>query len=321
MYTTVSVVVYHADRCIGIRASWRISSDLCPRASVTKLATVSGDLDLSTHEGQLITPIPGAVALEGERRQEPPHPAQARRARALPRQASRVAASHPYGYEPDQAHPSCREEADGDPRVARARRWPRDSLAPSAGLQRRAASRPSPAKPWAPPSLARILIVAADQRRARIIARSWRWRSGRRSSPPRESAAACARSCGDPERRTNRRRPPLPLDRGFLRCRHCGPACMRDRVPTVPRRYVCASGPGFGGCGKTTIIADPLELFILGRCAASARVARAARGITRLVSHDAAIAASGRPRPSAPRRSWTSSPRCGPRANHAGASG
>jgi hypothetical protein len=28
------------------------------------------------------------------------------------------------------------------------------------------------------------------------------------------------------------------------------------------RRYVCASGPGFGGCGKTTVIADPLEQFI-----------------------------------------------------------
>src|SRR6185437_15008933 len=28
------------------------------------------------------------------------------------------------------------------------------------------------------------------------------------------------------------------------------------------RRYVCASGPGFGGCGKTTVIADPVERFI-----------------------------------------------------------
>jgi site-specific DNA recombinase len=28
------------------------------------------------------------------------------------------------------------------------------------------------------------------------------------------------------------------------------------------RRYVCASGPGFAGCGKTTIVADPLERFV-----------------------------------------------------------
>jgi uncharacterized protein YqgQ len=26
---------------------------------------------------------------------------------------------------------------------------------------------------------------------------------------------------------------------------------------------VCASGPGFGGCGKTTVLADPLEAFVV----------------------------------------------------------
>ena len=29
------------------------------------------------------------------------------------------------------------------------------------------------------------------------------------------------------------------------------------------RRYVCAKGPGFGGCGKTYINAEPVERFVV----------------------------------------------------------
>ena len=28
------------------------------------------------------------------------------------------------------------------------------------------------------------------------------------------------------------------------------------------RRYVCARGPGFAGCGKTYVLAEPLEEFV-----------------------------------------------------------
>jgi len=56
-----AVVVYHSDRLHRHPRELEDFIDLCDRTK-TKLATVSGDLDLSTHEGQLLARITGAVA-------------------------------------------------------------------------------------------------------------------------------------------------------------------------------------------------------------------------------------------------------------------
>ena len=48
--------------CTGSRASWREFFDLCKTANVSKPASVSGDVDLSTHDGQFLARILGAVA-------------------------------------------------------------------------------------------------------------------------------------------------------------------------------------------------------------------------------------------------------------------
>jgi len=52
------------------------------------------------------------------------------------------------------------------------------------------------------------------------------------------------------------------LTGGLLRCGRCDtPMVSRPRADGQ-RRYVCASGPGFGGCGKMATVADPLERFV-----------------------------------------------------------
>ena len=56
-----AVVVYHADRLHRHPRELEDFIDLCQRTK-TQLATVSGDVDLSTHEGQLIARIQGEVA-------------------------------------------------------------------------------------------------------------------------------------------------------------------------------------------------------------------------------------------------------------------
>src|SRR3989304_526370 len=41
------------------------------------------------------------------------------------------------------------------------------------------------------------------------------------------------------------------------------PPPVPPRPPPPPtRRYVCASGPGFGGCGRMATVAEPLESFV-----------------------------------------------------------
>ena len=66
----------------------------------------------------------------------------------------------------------------------------------------------------------------------------------------------------DPDRRTNRsaRRYLLP---SLLRCHHCGSKLVSRPRDDGARRYVCASGPNFGGCGKTTVMAEPLEQYVV----------------------------------------------------------
>ena len=55
------MVVDHADRLHRHPRELEDFIDLCQRTK-TQLATVSGDVDLSTHEGQLIARIQGEVA-------------------------------------------------------------------------------------------------------------------------------------------------------------------------------------------------------------------------------------------------------------------
>jgi site-specific DNA recombinase len=49
---------------------------------------------------------------------------------------------------------------------------------------------------------------------------------------------------------------------GLLRCGLChSPLVSRPR-PGGIRRYVCASGPGFGGCGRMAVMSEPVEAFV-----------------------------------------------------------
>src|SRR5262245_34888213 len=56
-----AVVVYHTDRLHRHPRELEEFIDLCERQG-TKLATVSGEIDLATHDGQLMARIQGAMA-------------------------------------------------------------------------------------------------------------------------------------------------------------------------------------------------------------------------------------------------------------------
>src|SRR3990170_3285808 len=62
-----------------------------------------------------------------------------------------------------------------------------------------------------------------------------------------------------PSGRTPRR---YLLTGGLLRCGLCDTPMPPPPRPARPRRYVCASGPGFGGCGRIATVAEPLESFV-----------------------------------------------------------
>ena len=64
----------------------------------------------------------------------------------------------------------------------------------------------------------------------------------------------------DPARRGHRGRPPRLLT-GLIRCGLCGHN-MRSGGTSRMRRYVCQIGPGERGCGRMTVIAEPVEEIV-----------------------------------------------------------
>src|SRR6266576_2546099 len=94
-----AVVVYHADRLHRHPRELEDFIDLCQRTK-TMIATVSGDLDLSTHEGQLLARITGAVA----RKESDDKSGRIRRKHEELAAAGKVSGggTRPYGYEADK---------------------------------------------------------------------------------------------------------------------------------------------------------------------------------------------------------------------------
>lgn len=66
---------------------------------------------------------------------------------------------------------------------------------------------------------------------------------------------------------SGRRTPQRYLFSGMLLCGKCGNRLfsrvrLNSRTGESTRRYVCNGGPDHGGCGKLTVVADPLERLI-----------------------------------------------------------
>jgi hypothetical protein len=93
----------------------------------------------------------------------------------------------------------------------------------------------------------------------------------------------------DPERRTNRVARKYLLA-GLLRCGTCGTTMVARPREDHKRRYVCPRDPGRGGCGKTFILADEVEAFVVDTALHRLSTGRPAASIRRRGSTDAAAA-------------------------------
>ena len=251
-----AVVVYHADRLHRHPRELEDFIALCERTQ-TKMATVSGDLDLSTHEGQLMARITGAVA-----RKESDD-----KSRRITRKHEELAeagkssggGSRPYGYEDDKR--TIRPEEAEVIRELAKRVLAGDSLKSLAKDLNARGIPTAGGKEWSPQQIGRMLQRARysgqRERHGQIVSTKAEWPA---IITPAETDKLRAK-LRDPDRRTNRaaRRYLLPR---LLRCGHCGGQLVSRPRADHAGRYVCASGPGSGGCGKLTILAEPVELFV-----------------------------------------------------------
>jgi site-specific DNA recombinase len=254
--TINAVLVYHLDRLHRQPKELEEFFEVCKEAGVDDLATVTGRIDLADPDGQFQARILGAVAKkesdDKSRRIRRKHEEIALRGRVS------GGGSRPYGFEADKVTLRPAEAAivadcakrllAGEPLLSIVRDLnARDVPSASGGS-------------WSPQSLRRMLgsarISGQREHHGEIVATA-QWPaiiSG-------EDGAAIRALLSDPQRRTNRAGRRYLLG-GLLSCGRCGERLVSRPRSGGQRRYACAKGVGFSGCGKTYINADEVELFV-----------------------------------------------------------
>jgi site-specific DNA recombinase len=249
--TINGLLVYDLDRLHRQPSELESFIDLCQRLGLTNVASVSGEIDLTTADGQFQARILGAVAKKSSDDTS----------RRIRRKHLEIAAegrlsgggSRPYGYEPDKVTVRPAEAAvvaecakrllAGEPVRSIAQDLNDRGIPTSTGGQ------------WSPQSLRRMLasarISGQREHKGEIVATA-EWPEI--ISP--EDGARIRALLANPERRTNK------AARRYLLGSHCGERLVARPRTGGKRRYACAKGVGFSGCGKTYINADELEQFV-----------------------------------------------------------
>ncbi|MDP9261778.1 MAG: recombinase family protein [Actinomycetota bacterium] len=250
-----AVLAWHLDRLTRHPRELEAFIDLCDELRV-ELGCVTGEVDLGSHIGRLTARMLGGLA-----RYESDH-----KSERIRRKHEEIAAngrvsgggSRPYGYEADKVTVSAAEAAivrecakrllAGEPVRSIARDLNERGVTSASGGA------------WSPQSLRRMLasprISGQRIHHGEIVAKAV-WPAI--ISP--QDGAKIRSILANPERRTNKTARRYLLG-GLLVCSHCGERLVARPRAGGQRRYACAKGPGFSGCGKTYINADDVERFV-----------------------------------------------------------
>lgn len=252
-----AVIVYHQDRLHRQPRELEEFFDVCDAAGLTQLASVSGDIDLATHDGRLKARILGAVA----RNQSDAASRRLQRKALQLAQKGGVAGggTRPFGFEADFV--TVRDsEADVIREIAQ-RLIAGDTLRSLCkDLNERGITTPT-GRPWSPTPLRRMLrsarISGQREHRGEIVAGA-QWPAIITPEQTRRIRAVV----DDPARRVARPARTYLL-RGLLRCAVCGTPLVARPRGDGERRYICPHGPGLQGKGCVYALAEPLEEFVV----------------------------------------------------------
>lgn len=219
----------------------------------TALATVSGEVDLSTSDGRFRARIMGTVARqESEKKSE--------RLKRQRDQAARLGqyqgGKRPYGYESDGI--TVRKSEAKLIREAVRRVLAGESLRRIAidwndrGIPAAAGGR------WVVTSLRSMLtgprLAGLRVHQGAVVAdAAWP------AILDRDTHERVRAVLGDP-RRAQHGRPAVHLLAGILRCSKCGTTMHSSRRTDGSRRYMCPPAPT--GCGRSAVVAEPLEALV-----------------------------------------------------------
>jgi len=251
-----AVAVWHADRLHRRPGELEEFMKLAD-ASGVELATATGDIDLSTGEGRFQARIMGAVAAkesdDKSRRLRRKHEELARDGKLA------GGGFRPFGFEADRItvntgearliRQAAKRLLVGESIRSILRDWQTDGVTTSQG------------GPWAPTAFKRMMlsprIAGLREHRGEVVGPAIWKPIIDVDTHQRLRTRLLSQTSG----RRQRERKYL-LTGGLAVCGLCGaPLVSRPTGAGVPS-MVCASGPGFTGCGRIRITAEPLEEFV-----------------------------------------------------------
>lgn len=248
-----AVVVWHLDRLHRNPKELEEFFEKCDRARVKHLATVQGDVDLSTHDGKFHARIIGAVA----RKESDDKSRRATRKHLELAQTGKPGGGRrPYGYTDDREivpaeaaviREAARRLLAGETLMAVATDLNRRKIPTARGTQ------------WSCHTLKHIVIhprLAGHRTLNERVVGPAVWDA---ILDDRESQRLRA-LLTDPTRRLNRSARRYLLS-SLLRCQNCGKRLVSHPNHRRPG-YACSAAPGFGGCGRISILAEPVEAFV-----------------------------------------------------------
>lgn len=256
--TIDAVVVWHLDRLHRRPLELEEFFVICDAGGVKDLASVTGDVDLSTDDGRFMARILGAAARkesdDKSRRTKRKH-------LELAEQGAAVGGGRPFGYEKDRVTIRPAEAALVQEAV--------DRILAGESIRGICVD-------WNARGLLRPVGSIWRQTTLRRILLSHRI-AGRRSlgTDGPVMAEAVWPAIVDPA--THERLRAVILGRahskgftarryllsGFLVCGRCGTRLIAQPRSDRKRSYTCSSGPMRGGCGGVRIVADPLEELVV----------------------------------------------------------
>jgi site-specific DNA recombinase len=251
------LVVYHLDRLHRQPRELEAFFDVCDRAGVSDLASVTGDVDLSTGDGRFMARIQGAVA-----RKESDDKSRRIRRKALElAQNGKIGGggTRPFGFESDRKTIRPSEAAII---VEAAGRVLAGEAVRSICFDFNARDiKTVTGRDWVPQVLTRMLksgrISGRREHRGEIVADA-EWPA----IIPAEDGNRLRAMLSDPARRKNGQARRYLLA-GMLRCERCGEPLISRPRDDGRRRYVCGRRPGSKACGKLAVVADELEELVV----------------------------------------------------------
>jgi site-specific DNA recombinase len=250
-----AVLCYHLDRLTRRPIELEQFVTTLDAAGIRQVRFVTGDADLGTGDGLLVGRIMAAVAANESA-------AKSRRVKRKLEQNAQAGLPHggfrrPFGYEDDKI--TVKPDEAKVIRALVARFLAGESLRSLCVWLDDSGVRTVGGGVWRSPTVRGLLrsgrIAGLREQRGEVV--------GTAAWPAIITAADRDRVLARMQEQTvtGRRTPRRYLLSGLLRCGRCGGKLFAS-PRGASRRYVCLSGPDHGGCGRLTVVAEPVEQLL-----------------------------------------------------------